>query len=372
MHDAAVGRRELRRGHQLPRASGAPPRTRSPRCAGCSCPAAGWASPCGGTSRPRPGRGRCGRSRWPAAPKVANQAAMVALGRPGCGRGAARPVRASSTSERVEVPFVWEFADPEAYARALASTGPAYEAIQAVGEEAFLARRRGAGPRAGPRGAAAAGRDRRRRLPRPQAAPRADARRPQLPARAGADPRGAADLRRGRRRARLRHERVPAVGAPARPRTTRCSTCWGGPSRAGALTLPAARHPGRGLRVDARRLLLLAGLGGQARRRGRRRAAPPACCAATTPASTPRSGPWPGGRGRSRATRTPRPRPTSRRCATRASTTPRSSRSPLFVALRLAFSTVNDALGAAPDRELTERAPAPVRAAVTFGRPSGP
>ena len=44
----------------------------------------------------------------------------------------------------------------------------------------------------------------------------------------------------------------------------------------------------------------------------------------------------------------------------------------LFVAARLAFSTVNDALGAAPDRELTERAPAPVRAAVTFGRPSGP
>ena len=41
--------------------------------------------------------------------------------------------------ERIEVPFVWEFADPEAYARALASTGPAYEAIQAVGEDAFRA-----------------------------------------------------------------------------------------------------------------------------------------------------------------------------------------------------------------------------------------
>jgi uncharacterized peroxidase-related enzyme len=35
------------------------------------------------------------------------------------------------------VPFAWEFADPEAFARALASTGPAYEAIQAVGEDAF-------------------------------------------------------------------------------------------------------------------------------------------------------------------------------------------------------------------------------------------
>ena len=45
----------------------------------------------------------------------------------------------SSTSERVEVPSRWEFADPDAYARALASTGPAYEAIQTVGEEAFAA-----------------------------------------------------------------------------------------------------------------------------------------------------------------------------------------------------------------------------------------
>jgi alkylhydroperoxidase family enzyme len=41
----------------------------------------------------------------------------------------------------------------------------------------------------------------------------------------------------------------------------------------------------------------------------------------------------------------------------------------VFVALRIAFSTVNDALGARPDRALRERAPTPVRAAVTFGRP---
>jgi alkylhydroperoxidase family enzyme len=41
----------------------------------------------------------------------------------------------------------------------------------------------------------------------------------------------------------------------------------------------------------------------------------------------------------------------------------------LFIALRLAFSTVNDALGAAPDAELAQRAPASVRAAVTYGRP---
>ncbi len=40
-----------------------------------------------------------------------------------------------------------------------------------------------------------------------------------------------------------------------------------------------------------------------------------------------------------------------------------------FVAARLAFSTVNDALGARPDPELVETVPAEVRGAVTFGRP---
>jgi hypothetical protein len=39
-----------------------------------------------------------------------------------------------------------------------------------------------------------------------------------------------------------------------------------------------------------------------------------------------------------------------------------------FVALRLAFSTVNDALGAAPDDELRASAPPEVRDAVTWGR----
>jgi hypothetical protein len=38
------------------------------------------------------------------------------------------------------VPFAFEFADPQTYARGVASTGPAYEAIQAIGEEEFLAR----------------------------------------------------------------------------------------------------------------------------------------------------------------------------------------------------------------------------------------
>jgi len=39
-----------------------------------------------------------------------------------------------------------------------------------------------------------------------------------------------------------------------------------------------------------------------------------------------------------------------------------------FIAFRLAFSTVNDALGAAPDIQLRREAPDAVRNAVTFGR----
>jgi SAM-dependent methyltransferase/alkylhydroperoxidase family enzyme len=70
-------------------------------------------------------------------PKVANQAEMVALGRPGAGEDLL--ARSGFVDiERIDIPFVWEFADPAEYARALASTGPAYEAMQAVGEEAFL------------------------------------------------------------------------------------------------------------------------------------------------------------------------------------------------------------------------------------------
>ena len=42
-----------------------------------------------------------------------------------------------------------------------------------------------------------------------------------------------------------------------------------------------------------------------------------------------------------------------------------------FIALRLAFSTVNDALGAQPDRELAASVPPEVRDAVDFGRSPG-
>jgi len=42
-----------------------------------------------------------------------------------------------------------------------------------------------------------------------------------------------------------------------------------------------------------------------------------------------------------------------------------------FVALRLAFSTINDSLGAQPDVQLARSLPAEVREAVTYGRPVG-
>jgi uncharacterized peroxidase-related enzyme len=42
----------------------------------------------------------------------------------------------------------------------------------------------------------------------------------------------------------------------------------------------------------------------------------------------------------------------------------------VHVAFRLAFSAVNDALGARPDHQLVAAAPAEIRAAVTYGRPA--
>jgi hypothetical protein len=74
--------------------------------------------------------------RLAATEKVENQAAMVSLGRPGAGEKLLASCGFIDV-QRIDVPFALEFADPEVYARALASTGPAYEAIQNVGEEAF-------------------------------------------------------------------------------------------------------------------------------------------------------------------------------------------------------------------------------------------
>jgi SAM-dependent methyltransferase len=70
------------------------------------------------------------------AEKVGNQAAMVSLGRPGAGEQLLQSCGFTGV-ERAAIPFAWEFADPEVYARALISSGPAYEAIQNVGEAEF-------------------------------------------------------------------------------------------------------------------------------------------------------------------------------------------------------------------------------------------
>jgi len=77
--------------------------------------------------------------RWATDDKVENQANMVSLGRPGVGE-AFLESRGFDASERFEVPFVFEFPDPATYARGLAATGPAYEAIQSIGEDEFLTR----------------------------------------------------------------------------------------------------------------------------------------------------------------------------------------------------------------------------------------
>jgi uncharacterized peroxidase-related enzyme len=70
-------------------------------------------------------------------PKVEHQASMVALGRPGAGEELLARCGFVDV-ERHEIPFVAEFADPEAYARAISSVGPAYEAMANVGEAEFV------------------------------------------------------------------------------------------------------------------------------------------------------------------------------------------------------------------------------------------
>ena len=76
---------------------------------------------------------------WAKEAQVDNQAQMVSLGRPGVGE-AFLAEAGFEPEERFVVPFFMEYADPEAYARGLAASGPAYEAIQNIGEAAFRER----------------------------------------------------------------------------------------------------------------------------------------------------------------------------------------------------------------------------------------
>jgi SAM-dependent methyltransferase len=77
--------------------------------------------------------------RWATDDKIGNQADMVSLGRPGVGESFLRDA-GFEPEARVLVPFSLECPDPETYARTMASTGPAYEAIQNIGEDEFLRR----------------------------------------------------------------------------------------------------------------------------------------------------------------------------------------------------------------------------------------
>ncbi len=76
---------------------------------------------------------------WATDDKVQHQADMVALGRPGVGEAFLHE-RGFDVAQRFEIPFVFEFPDPETYARGVAATGPAYEAIQSIGEGEFVTR----------------------------------------------------------------------------------------------------------------------------------------------------------------------------------------------------------------------------------------
>lgn len=76
---------------------------------------------------------------WATNEKVQHQSDMVALGRPGIGE-AFLAERGFEVAERFEIPYAMEFADPETYARAMAATGPGYEAIESIGEAEFISR----------------------------------------------------------------------------------------------------------------------------------------------------------------------------------------------------------------------------------------
>jgi SAM-dependent methyltransferase/alkylhydroperoxidase family enzyme len=301
-------------------------------------------------------------------PKVEHQAAMVALGRPGVGEELLTGAGFADV-ERIDIPFAWEFADPSAYARALASMGPAYEAIEAVGEEEFL------------RYATELAADRvRDGLPlRARLAVVGFVARKPAPAQAGADAGFLAVPDPSSEVQKLYDEDLDGLGY-----VMNASKLWAHD--------PAAH--------DA-----LFDLLGQAVRAGsltfRQRGILVAACASTLGDSycslawgnklsgeagaDLAAGVLRGDDGRLDASER-----ALTRWARQVTRDPNSTDAgdvgalreagfddeqifaiTLFVALRIAFSTVNDALGARPDRHLAASAPPPVRDAVTYGRPVG-
>ena len=102
-------------------------------------PGGRFAMTCWGNVGKSPGAWMMAPFLWATEDKIDNQASMVSLGRPGVGEQFLRDA-GFEIDERFLVPFAFEYPDPAAYARAPASTGPAYEAIQSIGEEEFLRR----------------------------------------------------------------------------------------------------------------------------------------------------------------------------------------------------------------------------------------
>lgn len=66
-----------------------------------------------------------------------NTGDMIQIGRPGVAEQLMRDAGLEPGS-RTDIRFHWEFPDPASAARALAAIGPAYLAIQHIGEQAFL------------------------------------------------------------------------------------------------------------------------------------------------------------------------------------------------------------------------------------------
>ena len=112
---AALGGGELRRRDQLPRRLGHHGGAVA-ESTGCCSPAAGSASPSGDISKPPPGS-------WALAPFLLADTPRSRTRPPWwhradrC-RGGTAARYGFIDIERVDVPFVWEFADPETYARA--------------------------------------------------------------------------------------------------------------------------------------------------------------------------------------------------------------------------------------------------------------
>jgi SAM-dependent methyltransferase/alkylhydroperoxidase family enzyme len=305
------------------------------------------------------------------APKVEHQAAMVALGRPGAGE--ALLARCGFVDiERHDIPFVAEYADPEAYARAISSVGPAYEAIEDVGEEEFT------------RSAIAVARQRVRDglpLRAPIACVGYVGRKPST-ARQGVDEQSPAPS--------FLDDAPPSVGAERSFNQDRqglgyvmnASKLWAhDPAALDGLSVLLAHVTEAGSLTFRQRAILIAScasaLGDSycslawgtklAREAGDDEAGRVLRGDDTPLDGTERAL----ARWARRLARDPNSTTAGDVVALRAAgfTDAQIFAISVFVALRIAFSTVNDALGAHPDQQLHVNAPAAVRDAVTFGRP---